>query len=229
MKPRLAHRCSPAIGSAPWPKFLPSVVKPLEVRNVCWELCCADELGRRWLPSCRSQKGMKAWGRGSSGWSGCLSVFQQVHPKASEIPCDSSPWHFLANILYPPYTLILHILNYQDLNFCEWLQPELSSSRWECPNADKGLHLLIHTFQKKRCSFGLTSWPAQEVSCWLQTFPNRSIHYENVCHFFTPSSGFCLWHGAFVNLVVLKVQVGLLSNGSKPSYSYLVCTLRKTL
>lgn len=91
-------------------KILPSVVKPLEVRNVCWELCCADELRTCWLPSCRSWKGMKAWGRGSgsSGWvGGCLSVFQQVHPKASEIPCDSSPSQSgtsYQNILFLPLT-----------------------------------------------------------------------------------------------------------------------------
>lgn len=44
-------------------KILPSVVKPLEVKNVCQELCSADELVKRWLSccaSCRRQKGLKA-------------------------------------------------------------------------------------------------------------------------------------------------------------------------
>lgn len=74
-------------------RILPSVVKPLEVKNVCWELCCADELGRCWLPSCRSQRGRRLEVEAAAAAGACVgvSVFQQVHPRASEIPCDSRP------------------------------------------------------------------------------------------------------------------------------------------
>lgn len=133
-------------------KILPSVVKPLEVRNVCWELCCADELGKRWIPSCRSQKGiwrLEAEAVAAVGeWvSFC---FPTSPPKgiSDSLWLQSQPvWHFLAKCSFPSHlhTYPSLYLNYQHLNFCGWLQPELGSSRWECPRVDKGLHFPPHT------------------------------------------------------------------------------------
>lgn len=119
-------------------KILPSVVKPLEAGNVCWELCCADELGRHWLPSCRSQKRMKAWGRGTewvSGWVGVFLFSNKSTQNNQRFPVTTVPAS-LALLSKMYFSSHLHTypslyLNYQHLNFCGWLQPEFGSFRWE--------------------------------------------------------------------------------------------------
>lgn len=71
-------------------KILLTVVKPLKVKSVCWELCCADELAKRWLSCCasyRRQKGRKGClpvtsaSSSSTGGEGDGEGWQTAHPQ----------------------------------------------------------------------------------------------------------------------------------------------------
>lgn len=89
-------------------RILPSVVKPLQVKNVCWELCCADELGRRAgsLPAeVRGEEGLRwrQWQQGVRVW---VSLFSnkstQGHQRFPVTP-DPASLALLSKPYFPFY------------------------------------------------------------------------------------------------------------------------------
>lgn len=139
VKPRLAHRCSPDIGSTAWPKFC-----PLWSNHWKLEMCagsCAVQMswgGAGSLPA-EVRRGWRleaeALSEWVSGWVGVFLFSNKSTQNNQRFPVTTVPAS-LALLSKMYFSSHLHTypslyLNYQHLNFCGWLQPEFGSFRWE--------------------------------------------------------------------------------------------------
>lgn len=149
-KPRLAHRCSPAIGSAPWPEFCPLWSNHWKLK-VCAGSCAVQASwgGAGSLPAeVGGEEGLRwrQWQQRLCAWvSFC---FPTSPPKGIRDSLWLQPqpvWHFLASHTFLLLTHLSFTVPELPAPKLLWLQQELGSSRQECPSVDKGLHFPGHT------------------------------------------------------------------------------------
>lgn len=154
------------------------------------------------------------------GWVSFCFLTSPPKGTRDSLRLQSQPvWYFLAKATFSPTSPSLY-LNSQHLNFSGWLQPELGSSRWECPSVDKGLHFPPHT-QVFFCSDFLTSTggvllppdPSKYISTLWKSFfhtflwflPGAQCLYES-CGF-TGTRWFAFkWIQTFILILGLHTQ-----------------------